>query len=452
MAKESYQEFLKRTLSGMIDRLDLDEFRKDALKSRWLEQLLWLESRAAKAKRLYYTLRLITIVGGVITPTLVSLNQPQLKLREAFAWTAFGMAQAVAISAAVEELFGFGVRYRTFRNTAEGMKVEGWQYFQLTGQYSYYRSHFVAYTEFAGRVEALIKQDIEGYLSQVQQADEATRQAREQAREAAVSSTAITIERLNQILAEREKDKESTPPPRRKEPEPEPRREPVKPEAKPEPVPVSTTSSPSVKDDESEVLPPSAERNGEAMVATRTAVGIADLSVWENFIELPEVKPEPKDESGNGSQKGRRINAAGLRILKECEGLYLNAYKCPSGVWTIGYGCTEGIRPGMTITEVEAEERLMKELSKFEQGVDRRLSHIPLNDNQFSALVSLTYNCGFDPIIEGNTIRRKLEARDYQGAADGFLLWNKGGAGGRQVLQGLVKRREMERKLFLSEV
>jgi GH24 family phage-related lysozyme (muramidase) len=188
------------------------------------------------------------------------------------------------------------------------------------------------------------------------------------------------------------------------------------------------------------------------MVATRTAVGIADLSVWENFIELPEVKPEPKHESGNGSQKGRRINAAGLDILKECEGLYLNAYPCPSGVWTIGYGCTEGIRRGMTITEAEAEEMLKKELSRFEEGVERMLSHIHLNDNQFSALVSLTYNCGLGAIEQGKTIRRKLEARDYQGAADAFRLWNKGGPGGRQVLQGLVKRREMERKLFLSEV
>ena len=427
MAKESYKQFLKRNLSGMIDRLDLDEFRKDALKSRWLDQLLWLESSAAKAKSRFYTLRLITIVGGVITPALVSLNHGQLKIREVFTWTAFGMAQAVAISAAVEELFGFNIRYRTFRNTAEGLKVEGWQYFQLTGHYDRYRSHSGAYVEFAGRVEGLIQQDIDGYLAQVQIADEASRQARQEAKEMATTTTAITVERLNQILEEREKERQLAPPPPPQEVTSTPQGEPEL---------VSVTSTVVVK-----------ETNGNGLPKV-------DLSIWENVIDLPaETKPEPKPQpqngSTNGNPTGRKMNAAGMRILKECEGLYLNSYKCPAGVWTIGYGCTKGIRPGMTISEAEAEEMLRKELTEFEKGVERILSHIPLNENQFSALVSLTYNCGMEPITEGMTIRRKLEARDYRGAAEGFLLWNKGGG---RVLPGLVKRREMERKLFLTEV
>lgn len=427
MAKETYKQFLKRNLSGMIDRLDLDEFRKDALKARWLDQLLWLESSAAKAKTRFYTLRLITIVGGVITPALVSLNHGQPKIREVFTWTAFGMAQAVAISAAVEELFGFNIRYRTFRNTAEGLKVEGWQYFQLTGHYNRYRSHTTAYVEFAGRVEGLIQQDIEGYLAQVQQADEASRQARDQAKEMAATTTAITVERLNQILEEREKERQLAPPP-------PPQEVTSTPQAEAELV--SATSSVAVKE---------VNGNGQSKV---------DLTIWENVIELsadvkPEPKPQPPNVSTNGNPTGRKMNAAGMRILKECEGLYLNSYKCPAGVWTIGYGCTKGIRPGMTITEAEAEEMLRKELTEFEKGVERMLSHIPLNENQFSALVSLTYNCGMEPITEGMTIRRKLEARDYRGAAEGFLLWNKGGG---RVLPGLVKRREMEKKLFLTEV
>ena len=411
----------------MIDRLDLDEFRKDTLKSRWLDQLLWLESSAGKAQKRFYTLRLITIVGGVITPALVSLNHGQLKVREVFTWTAFGMAQAVAISAAVEELFGFNIRYRTFRNTAEGMKVEGWQYFQLTGHYSDYRSHSTAYVEFTGRVEGLIQQDIEGYFTQVQQADKGV----EAAKQMAASTTAITLERLNQILEEKEKVKQiAPPPPEPKEARPEPQQEPSMPESEL----VSTSSSQLVEDN---------DNNGHS---------VADPAVWENVIELPGAKPESNNGSRNGSngtQKGRRFNAAGMAILKECEGLYLNAYKCPAGVWTIGYGCTEGIRPGMTISEAEAEEMLRKELAKFEQGVERMLGHIPLNDNQFSALVSLTYNCGLGAIETGTTIRRHLEAKDYRRAAEGFLLWNKGGG---RVLPGLVKRREMEKKLFLSEV
>lgn len=427
MAKESYKQFLKRTLTGMIDRLDLDEFRKDALKSRWLDQLLWLESNAGKAKRRFYTLRLVTIVGGVITPALVSLNSG--RFREVFLWSAFGMSQAVAISAAVEELFGFSGRYRTFRNTAEGMKVEGWQYFQLTGQYSYYRSHSAAYIEFTSRVEAMIKQDIEGYMAQVQQADESTRHAREQAREIAASTTAVTIEQLNQILEEKERQRRITPARETKEPEP----------SQPEATLTSTDSS---------QVASNGNGNGQPQ---------GDLSIWENVIDVPPGKPQSTQVAvvqaspvqSNGTQKGRKINTAGMKILKDCEGLYLNAYKCPAGVWTIGYGCTEGVRPGMSITEAEAEQMLRKELFKFEEGVERVLGHIPLNENQFSALVSLTYNCGLGAISEGMTIRRKLEARDYQGAAEGFLLWNKGGG---RVLPGLVKRREMERKLFLTEV
>ena len=424
MAKNSYQKFLKGTLVGMIDRLDIDEFRKDALKSRWLDQLLWLESNAGKAKKRFYTLRLVTIIGGVITPALVSFNIGPY--REVFLWSAFGMSQAVAISVAVEELFGFSGRYRTFRNTAEGMKVEGWQYFQLAGQYSCYRSHSAAYIEFAGRVEAMIKLDIEGYMAQVQQADAATQQARDEARDAAVSTTAITIEQLNQILEQKARERVSTPPPQPKESE----------LAQPELALVGAEGSSHT------------QSNGNGNSQPK-----GDLSVWDNVIEIevPDAKPilTPVQQPSNDTQKGRKINTAGIKILKEFEGLRLKSYQCPAGVWTIGYGCTHQVLPGMIITEAEAEDFLRKELAKFEETVERMLSHIRLNDNQFSALVSLTFNCGPKPIERGNTIRDRLEVGDYQGAANGFLLWKKGGG---RVLPGLVKRREMERKLFLSEV
>jgi lysozyme len=304
------------------------------------------------------------------------------------------------------------------------MKVEGWQYFQLAGQYSCYRSHSAAYIEFAGRVEAMIKLDIEGYMAQVQQADAATQQAREEARDAAVSTTAVTIEQLNQILEQKARERISTPPPQPKESE----------LAQPELALVGAEGSSHT------------QSNGNGNSQPK-----GDLSVWDNVIEVPDAKPKltPVQQLSNDTQKGRKINTAGIKILKEFEGLRLNAYQCPAGVWTIGYGCTHQVLPGMSITEAEAEAFLRKELAKFEEGVERILGHIPLNENQFSALVSLTFNCGLATIEQGKTIRRKLEARDYQGAADGFLLWNQGGG---RVLPGLVKRREMERKLFLSEV
>lgn len=145
------------------------------MKSRWLDQLLWLESRAVKSRNRHYTLRLLTIIGGVIVPALVSVNSANVGNRrfiEIFGWTAFGISQVVAISAAVEEFFHYGETYRRYRNTAEAMKIEGWQFFQLSGPYKGVQSHTDAYPTFATNVENIIQQDVEGYISQAAQADE----------------------------------------------------------------------------------------------------------------------------------------------------------------------------------------------------------------------------------------------------------------------------------------
>lgn len=102
----------------------------------------------------------------------------------------------------------------------------------------------------------------------------------------------------------------------------------------------------------------------------------------------------------------------------------------------------------MSITEEEAEELLRKDVNYFEEMVERELSKFSLSDNQFSALVSLCFNCGSAPIIGGTTIRMALSSNNYVRAADGILLWNKGA--GSQVLPGLVRRRSAERALFMK--
>lgn len=152
------------------------------MKARWLDQLLWLEGRATKSRNRYYTLRLLTIIAGVIVPALVSvnLNYNALRLREIFGWPAFGLSQIVAISAAVEELFHYGESYRRYRNSAESMKIEGWQFFQLCGPYSSAKNYAEAYATFASNVETIIQKDVEGYVSQMSQA-EAQLQAKTQA-------------------------------------------------------------------------------------------------------------------------------------------------------------------------------------------------------------------------------------------------------------------------------
>lgn len=140
----------------------------------------------------------------------------------------------------------------------------------------------------------------------------------------------------------------------------------------------------------------------------------------------------------------------GIALIKQFEGCKLTAYQDSVGVWTIGYGWTQPvdgkpIRAGMTIKQ-EAAERLLKTgLVSYESDVSR-LVKVGLTQGQFDALVSFTYNLGARA-LSTSTLLRKLNAGDYAGAADEFLRWNK--AGGK-VLNGLTRRREAERALFLS--
>lgn len=147
----------------------------------------------------------------------------------------------------------------------------------------------------------------------------------------------------------------------------------------------------------------------------------------------------------------RRINAAGLAIIKEFEGLRLEAYLCPAKVWTIGWGHTgPDVQRGMKITTARAEELLRVDLGRFEAAV-QQLAPVA-TDNQFSAMVSFAFNVGEDidddTIAEGlgdSTLLRKHNSGDFAGAAREFAKWNK--AKGK-VLAGLTRRRAMEAALY----
>lgn len=142
----------------------------------------------------------------------------------------------------------------------------------------------------------------------------------------------------------------------------------------------------------------------------------------------------------------KNIAARGIQLLKNFEGCELKAYKDIVGVWTIGYGHTATAKPGMVISQAEAERLLKIDLADFEQNVTN-LVKVPLNQNQFDALVVFSYNVG-KAALKTSTLLKKLNAGDYLGAADQFLVWNK--AGGK-VVSGLVRRRDAERTLFLSK-
>ncbi|WJM55987.1 lysozyme [Pseudomonas asiatica] len=142
-----------------------------------------------------------------------------------------------------------------------------------------------------------------------------------------------------------------------------------------------------------------------------------------------------------------RTSQRGLSLIKSFEGLRLHAYQDSVGVWTIGYGATRGVKAGMKISKEQAERMLLNDVQRFEPELERLIT-APLNQNQWDALMSFTYNLGATN-LESSTLRRLLNAGSYTAAAEQFPRWNKAGG---QVLTGLTRRRAAERDLFLEPV
>lgn len=151
------------------------------------------------------------------------------------------------------------------------------------------------------------------------------------------------------------------------------------------------------------------------------------------------------------------ISPKGLELIKSFESCQLTAYPDPAtggAPWTIGWGHTgPEVHPGLVWTQEQADQILADDLNKIEQAVST-LIKVAVSQNQFDALVSFAFNTGTDidadTIAEGlgdSTLLNKLNAGDFQGAADEFPKWDRGGG---HVLRGLVRRRAAERALFLS--
>jgi len=140
-----------------------------------------------------------------------------------------------------------------------------------------------------------------------------------------------------------------------------------------------------------------------------------------------------------------QIGQEGLNLIKHFEGCELQAYKCPAGVWTIGYGHIKGVSEGMTITQDEAEQMLIDEMAEYE-GYVNKLVTVELNQNQFDAMVSWVYNLGGGN-LSASTLLKVLNAGDYDGVPAQMMRWNK--AGGK-VLEGLTRRRQAEADLFVA--
>jgi lysozyme len=146
-----------------------------------------------------------------------------------------------------------------------------------------------------------------------------------------------------------------------------------------------------------------------------------------------------------------------INLVKHFEGLHkltkdgmVEAYRCPAGVWTIGYGSTKGVKRGMKITKERAEELLMEELVEYGSYVNQYVK-VPLTQARYDALTSFVFNLG-PGNFRKSTLLKKINVGDFEGATLEFSKWNKARVDGvLQPLAGLTRRRTAEAALFAMD-
>lgn len=146
-----------------------------------------------------------------------------------------------------------------------------------------------------------------------------------------------------------------------------------------------------------------------------------------------------------------QLGTNGANLIKEFEGLKLKAYLCPAKVWTIGYGNTQyenglSVKKGDVITLERANQLFYLVVSKFASGVKLRLKK-EVNQNQFDALVSFAFNCGFGNLDKSTLLKKVNSNPNDETIRAEFMKWNKGGG---KVLRGLTIRRTKEANLYFS--
>ena len=160
--------------------------------------------------------------------------------------------------------------------------------------------------------------------------------------------------------------------------------------------------------------------------------------IWYDMAPA-EIMPKWQDDEDEDMETSKN----GIELIKEFEGRRLVAYQDSVGVWTIGYGHTKDVWEERLIIKSTADRLLAEDLAEFEKYLDS-LVKVELNQNQFDALISWTFNLGVGNLIE-STLLKKLNAGDYDAIPDEIRRWNKAGG---EVLEGLVRRREAEAALF----
>ena len=163
---------VKQEWGAVIDSLDLSDLQKHSMHSRWLDQVLWMDRLSENTQIRYYILRLTAVIGSVSVPTLVSLPTlvgPSISDQAAavIRYITVGISLLVAISAASEEFFHYGERWRLYRRATEDLKTEGWEFIQLGGPYRLCKSHDEGYRTFAEHVEDIIRTNVMTYVTRV---------------------------------------------------------------------------------------------------------------------------------------------------------------------------------------------------------------------------------------------------------------------------------------------
>lgn len=147
------------------------------------------------------------------------------------------------------------------------------------------------------------------------------------------------------------------------------------------------------------------------------------------------------------ANENMKLSQNGFELIKSFEGLSLTAYQDVVGVWTIGYGHTQGVYAGMTITLEQANNFLKQDITNHLPGIYKYVT-VELNQNQFDALASFHFNLGVN-ILQGSTLLTYINSKNWQAAANEMKKYVNGNG---SVIPGLVTRRQLETDLFLAPV
>ena len=188
----------------------------------------------------------------------------------------------------------------------------------------------------------------------------------------------------------------------------------------------------------------------DSVFGINTLKAVKDFQSKNRLVSDGIVGSKTFESLATNKKQSNNLSDNGMKLLEHFEGLRLEAYLDSAGIYTIGFGTIKypngnKVKLGDKITKTQAKEYKLYDLKEFESTIKTSVK-VPLTQNQYDALVSLSYNIG-SGAFKKSTLLKKLNNGDYKGAAEHFLVWNKVNS---KRVQGLVNRREAERNLFLK--